>query len=209
MFRKPLAALAVVAAVLTVVGIALADDSAPGSTDSVAATFTAATVSDLETQTCTGSDGTYQITKASYSGDSTSSDPRLAGKVTIRVRSVYNTTKNLGWVEGKLEVDNASKKSAEGNLTAVDAGGALAGFVKGKAGDPKGKLFANVSATFDSATGFMAGQLGAGSSPDTAIVASGPCVDPHADKGPKEPKPGKAHDQGKHGKHDKGKKHHK
>lgn len=88
----------------------------------------------------------------------------------------------------------------------MDTAGALSGFINGKTKDPKAKLFANFSATFDPATGFSAGQLGSGSSSDTAIFASGSCGEDHAKP---EHKPGKAdkHDK-KHGKHGhKGKKH--
>jgi hypothetical protein len=202
--RKPLAALAASVTVLALAGIALAHDQGPSTTQPVTATFSATTVSHLESSTCTGADGTYTQTKATYSGDSTSADPRLAGSLTIHAKSLYNTTTNLGYVEGKFRVENASGH-ADGKLAAVDTAGALAGFINGKVKNPKAKLFANFSATFDQATGFTAGQLGSGSSPDTAIVAAGSCAHEHGDKGSaKQQKVGK---DKKHGKHDhKGKK---
>lgn len=201
MLRKPLAALAASLTVLALAGIALAHDEGSSTIQPVLATFSATTVSDLESSTCTGADGTYTQTKATYSGDSTSADLRLAGTLEIRAKSVYNTTTNLGYVEGKFRVENASGHT-DGKLAAVDTTGALAGFMNGKMKEPKAKLFANFSASFDAATGFTAGQLGSGSSPDTAIVASGACSDEHGDKGREgeHKDKGKKHDK-KHGKH--------
>jgi hypothetical protein len=198
--RKPLAALAASVTVLALAGIALAHDKGPSSTQPVTATFSTATVSNLETSTCTGADGTYMQTKATYTGDSTSADPRLAGTLTIRAKTVYNTTTNLGYVEGVFRVESASGH-AGGMFAAVDTAGALAGFMSGKAKDPRAKLLANFSATFDPATGFSAGQLGSGSSPDTAVVASGSCSGEHGDNGEHKDNKGKKHDR-KNGKHD-------
>ena len=209
--RKPLAALAASIAALALAGFAVAHDESPATTQPVMATFDAATVSHLETSTCTGADGTYAQTKATYTGTSTSADPRLAGALKIDAKTVYNTTTNLGHVEGKFSVESATGKT-KGKFTAVDTAGALAGFADGNAKDPKAKLLANFSANFDPATGFSTGLLGSGSSPDTAIFAAGSCGGhgEHGDKphkagttGPKGPK----HDK-KHGKHGhKGKKH--
>ena len=194
--RKPLAALAASIAALALAGFAVAHDESPATTQPVMATFDAATVSDLETSTCTGADGSYTQTKATYSGASTSADPRLSGAMTIRAKTVYNTTTNLGYVGGTFSVESASGKT-RGELVAVDTAGALAGFAEGKAKDPRAMLFANFSATFDPATGFSAGQLGSGSSSDTAIFASGSCGGgEHGDHA----KHDKEH--GKHGKHD-------
>lgn len=149
---------------------------APGATSAVSTSFSATTVSDRKVQTCTGPDGAYEITNARYAGTATSSDPRLTGALEIRVKSVLNTTKGLGWVGGQLRVRNASPKAdAHGSLTAVYQAGQLSGFVKGNVDKPSGKLRANVSATFSSAGGFTSGQLGTGSSSNSAIVFSGAC----------------------------------
>jgi hypothetical protein len=148
----------------------------PGTTSAVSASFSATTVSDRKVQTCTGSDGTYEITHARYNGTATSTDPRLNGALEIRVKSVLNTTKGLGWVEGQLRVRNASPKAeAHGSLSAVYQSGQLSGLLKGNVNKPSSKLRANVSAAFSSAGGFTSGQLGAGSSSDSGIVFSAAC----------------------------------
>lgn len=148
----------------------------PSGTSAVSATFSATTVSDRKLQTCTGPDGTYEITHARYTGTVTSSDARLNGTLEIRVKSVLNTTKGLGWAEGKLRVHNSAPKAeTHGSFTAVYQGGQLSGFLKGNVHDPSGKVRANLLATFSSAGGFTAGQLGAGSSSDSAIVFSLAC----------------------------------
>ena len=132
--RAWLAGAAVVA--LTATGVAIA--GGPSTTTQVSATFTATTVMQKDVQTCTGVDGTYEITHATYSGTAVSSDPHLNGPVRIDVKSVYNTTKSLGWLSGKLRVDNSTTGDrAHGNLSAVNVGGQLQGFLSGE--EPPGE----------------------------------------------------------------------
>jgi hypothetical protein len=211
MHRKPLAALAASAIALAVAGIALAHGGGPSSIQSASATFDAATVSDLKSDTCTGADGSYMRTKATYSGNATSADPRLNGPLTVRAKTVYNTDTNLGVVEGHFRVETASGHT-DGKFKAVDTSGSLAGFADGRANDPKAKLLANFSATFDPSTGFSGGELGSGSSDDSAVFVSGKCggEDDSESEHAHAPKHEKAkHEKhGKHGKHgNHGKKH--
>lgn len=184
--RAWLAGAAVVA--LTVTGVAIA--GGPSTTSQVSATFTATTVVQKDVQTCTGVDGTYEITHATYSGTAVSSDPHLNGPIRIDVKSVYNTTKNLGWLSGKLRVDNSTTGDrAHGNLSAVNMGGQLQGFLSGEETAPGNRLLANVSASFASATGFGSGQLGAGTATNTAVVSSGSCKSHEPPKPPHPAKP--------------------
>ena len=170
--RAWLAGAAVLA--LAVAGVAIA--GGPSTTNPVSATFNATTVVKKNVQTCTGADGTYEITHATYAGTSTSADPSLNGPIRIDIKSVYNTTKNLGWLNAKLQFDGTTPGGkAHGNLSAVNAGGQLHGFVSGQETAPGKHLLANVSASFAGATGFGSGQLGTGTAINTAVVFSGSC----------------------------------
>jgi hypothetical protein len=185
-----------VVAGLAIAGAAIA--AGPSATNPVSATFTATTVVTKNVQTCIGADGTYELTHATYSGTSSSSDPSLNGPIRIDVKSVYNTTKNLGWLNAKLRVNGSTGDNAHGNLSAVNAGGKLQGFLNGTATAPGRHLLANVSASFASATGFGSGQLGTGSATNTAVVSSGSCKPPKPHKPnpptkPTHPKPPKHH----------------
>jgi hypothetical protein len=178
MHRKPLAALAAALSVLALAGIAFAHGGGPSSVQATSATFLATTVADSKSDTCTGADGTYTRTRATYSGTATSTDARLNGPLTVRATTFYNADTKLGVVAGHFRVG-----TTHGVFRAVDSGGTLAGFANGKAHGWSGKLVANLSATFDPATGFADGSLGGGSAPDTAVFVSGHCDDGHGETG--------------------------
>ncbi len=73
------------------------------SVKTVAGTFTATTSSHVDTKTCTTADGkTLVFSHGRYSGTS-AGDPDFTGPVTLDVRSVLNTTDDVGTVEGKLK----------------------------------------------------------------------------------------------------------
>ena len=178
-----------VAGGLVFAGIAIALPG-PASTKSVSATFAATKVTDLKSSTCTGADGAYTVTNATYSGDSSSSDSRLDGKIELRVKSIYNTDKSLGWLEANVKVAGAgADEKAHGKLHAVNKGGQLQGLLTGGVHGPDGKLLGNVSAGFTSGGGFTDGKLGTGGADNTAIVHSGACKPPKAPKSPKTAKP--------------------
>lgn len=172
--RKPLAVLAASVSALAVAGLALAHGGGPGSVQAASATFDAATVTDLHSGTCTGADGTYTRTKATYTGNSVSSDARLNGTLTVKARTLYNSTTGLGVVQGRFRVDNADGHTA-GKFMAVDTAGSLDGFVGGWSMGPHAGLVGSLTATFDPATGFSEGQLGTGSSTNAAVFVSGRC----------------------------------
>ena len=188
MHHKPLAAFAAALSVLALAGIAFAHGGSPSSIQATSATFMATTVSDSKTDTCTGTDGSYTRTRARYTGTAMSTDARLPGAVEVRATTVFNATTKLGVVDGKFRIKTTTGHT-DGHFRAVDTDGSLAGFADGNAakGAPHAKLLANLSATFDPATGFSAAQLGGGSEPDTAVFVSGNCPQPkpkpHGKKG--------------------------
>src|SRR5205823_680333 len=88
-------------------------------------------VTDLHSGTCTGADGTYTRTKATYTGNATSSDARLNGTLTVRAKTFYNADTNLGVVEGHFRVENADGHT-NGKFVAVDTNGTLDGWLGGR-----------------------------------------------------------------------------
>jgi len=84
-----------VAAAVTGTGVAAATRHSQA-TQTAAADFGTTSVTRSHTETCTGSDGTYQVTVATYKGAATSADARLNGDLEIRAHSVLNTTSKLG-----------------------------------------------------------------------------------------------------------------
>jgi hypothetical protein len=147
----------------------------------VAATFTAASTT-TDTKTCTGPDGQYSITRAKYEGTSTG-DPRLTGRITIRTHSVVNLTNGFGWTKGHVWLRDADGKArAHARLVAVNSErGVLNGFLTGRAkgvseAAPGGALLANFSAALNAAGTSLTGSLGGTSTgQNTAIVFSGAC----------------------------------
>jgi len=131
--------------------------------------FTAGVVSQGHTETCAASDGTYQLTTATYTGTATSSDARLNGAVQLRVHSVVNTTTKLGFLDGNLRI-RGTNGGASGNVHAAIANGAAVGSLVGEGNRPEAKLVASISAAFTPATGFATGKLGSGSANGAGVL---------------------------------------
>jgi hypothetical protein len=172
-------------AVLALVTASLAVASHRGAqTDAAAATFSATEVKRIKSRTCEGSDGTYKITHAVLEGAVVSaSDPVLAGQLRLHLKSVYNTTEGLGWVAGKAQIRNESADPdtrARATFRAVNVGGELEGMFVGGAGAPHWKVLANFSATLGD-SGVTAGQIGGGSSVNSALLFRGGCGKAHGD----------------------------
>ena len=169
--RKLTFAVALVVA-LTATSIAVAHGIEGAKTaKAVSATFTAAGAT-TSSRTCTTADGkSITVTDGKYTGLS-AGDPDLAGNITLRARSVINTTDNVGTVEGQLRVDVANGKDTQAAYSAVYSAGSLAGLAVGKAHGPNARLLANLSATFAPATGFTNGKIG-GTTGGAAIELSG------------------------------------
>ena len=145
-------------------------------TQRATSTFAAAAVTQSRSSTCTSTDGVYQDTTATYTGTSTSSDARLNGTVTIRVRSILNTTTQLGWLSGSLSVRSSSGPSTSAELDGALAGGQATGFLRGNGHRDEAKLMASFSAAFTPGGGFASGQLGAGGATNAGVFfTSGSC----------------------------------
>ena len=171
-------ALAALAA-LVVAGLAIAHDSQTKKTSPVSATFIATPTEKATTVQCTGGDGTYDITRGTYEGTATSSDGVLTGKISLRTKSVVNTTTGYGYTEGKVTLRDADGKlKAKARLVAVNTQkGTLNGFLDGRVKE-KGHLLANFSAAFNADGSSLSGELGADAPvapQNSAIVTSGSC----------------------------------
>jgi hypothetical protein len=173
MRKMTFAAVVLVALVATSYAVAHGIEGAK-SAKAVAATFTA-TGTSTSSKTCTTTDGkTIVVTDGKYTGVA-AGDPDLAGAITLRARSVINTTDNVGTVDGRLAID-ASGKNTEASYSAVYDHGAIAGLAVGKSHESQFKLLANLSATFSAATGFTGGKLGGGTAGGSAVeLGTGSC----------------------------------
>jgi hypothetical protein len=142
----------------------------------VAGTFTATTASSVQTRTCATSDGkTIAVSHGYYSGIA-AGDPDLAGPITLEVRSVINTTEDVGAVRGRLTIDVASGKDTAAHFDAVYEHGALAGLARGHAHAPGVEVLANLSAGFSTAGGFTNGKLGGTAGGSAVELGPGRCV---------------------------------
>jgi hypothetical protein len=174
--RKLLLAAAAVAA-LVATSVAVADGIGGAKTaKSVAGTFSA-TSANVSTRTCTTTDGkSLAITDARYTGAATG-DPDLTGPITLRARSVINTTDGVGVVDGSLRIDVASGRDTHANYAAVYDHGNVAGLAAGRAHDPAARLVANLSAAFSAAGGFTGGKFGGGTAGGSAVeIGPGRCA---------------------------------
>ena len=174
MRKLTFAAVVLVALIATSYAVANGIEGAK-SAKAVVGTF-AATGTSTSTRTCTTTDGkTIVVTDGKYTGLA-AGDPDLTGPITLRARSVVNTTDNVGTVDGRFTIDLAAGKNTEANYSAVYDHGAIAGLATGKAHESNGKLVANLSATFSATSGFTGGKLGGGTSGGSAVeLGAGSC----------------------------------
>jgi hypothetical protein len=134
------------------------------------ATFTATTASQLQTRTVTCAGQSLEISTGRYTGTALSSTtPDLAGPVELKVHSVYNATKKLGWVEGQLKVA-ASDGRTVARFVAVNSDGTLDGWLNGHAGRGDGSLLGSLSGSFSRTGGFTAGSIGTGTGANAALL---------------------------------------
>ena len=164
---------------LIATGYAVADGiGGARSATAVAGTFTA-TGNSTSSRTCTTTDGkTVVVTDGKYTGVA-AGDPDLTGNITLRARSVINTTDNVGVVSGSLKIDQASGGTAA-FYSAVYDHGTVAGLATGggRSHDSSKQLVANLSATFAAATGFTGGKLGGGTAGGSAVELGGTSCTP-------------------------------
>jgi hypothetical protein len=162
--------------VLVGAGIAVAHDNNGNSIKQVSATFTATAPSNVRTDTCTASDGTYASSRGDYTGTTTSTEPTLNGKASVSAESVINTTTGYGTVDGKLRIDTADGKHTTAQFDAVYKNGHIAGLAEGRGSEGSWtKLIANLSADYTAAGGFANGLLGGTTGGDAVLVSSGGC----------------------------------
>ena len=178
MRRRTIFSLIPLSLALVIAGIAVASQQG-AQTDSATATFSATEVKRTKSRTCEGADGTYKITHAILHGEVVSaSDPVLAGKLTLHLKSVYNDTEDLGWVAGKVHIRNEAADPdtrARASFKAVNVGGELEGMLVGGAGAPHWKLLANFSATLADSGAVTDGKIGTPSSDNSALLYRGGC----------------------------------
>jgi hypothetical protein len=162
------AALAAIAA-LAVAGAAVATLRTADVT-AASATFTATTPAHLQTRTYTCDGETIEVSTGRYTGTATSATGDLNGPVEIKLHSTYNTTSKLGWVEGTVKIRAADGRSTA-RLSAVNVDGRLDGWLRGSAGRGDGSVLGSLTASFNRATGFADGAIGAGTGANSAIIA--------------------------------------
>jgi hypothetical protein len=155
-------------------GVAVAHDSHGNAVQALSATFTAATGSNVSSQSCTGSDNvTYTTTRGRWTGTATG-DPTLTGNATLDAELLVNSAGD-GTVTGRIRIDGAEHTSA--TFAGVVSGGThIAGLAEGRGSAPWNRLIANVSADWSSTGGFTNGKLGGGTAGGNAVaVTSGGC----------------------------------
>jgi Cu/Ag efflux protein CusF len=172
--RKVVLTMAGLAALVTTsVAVANGIDGAK-TAKAVAATFSA-TAGTTSSRTCTTTDGkTITVTNGKYTGTALG-DADLAGAITLRVRSVVNTTDKVGVVNGEFRIDTTGRDTF-GAFSSVYDNGAIAGYTRAGAHEPGARILGNLSATFDPATGFTGGKIGGGTSGGSAVeLGRGSC----------------------------------
>jgi hypothetical protein len=178
MRKLTFAAVVIVALVATSFAVAQGIEGAK-SAKAVAGTFSA-TGTSTSSKTCTTTDGkTIVVTDGKYTGVA-AGDPDLTGPITLRARSVVNTTDNVGTVDGRFSIDVANGRNTDAVYSAVYDHGAIAGLAVGKAHQPNSKLIANLSAAFSAASGFTGAKLGGGTGGGSAVeLGAGSCKPAH------------------------------
>jgi hypothetical protein len=172
--RKVILTMAGLAALVTT-SVAVAHGIEGAKTAKAVAATVSASAGTTTSRTCTTSDGkTITVTDGKYTGTA-AGDPDLAGAITLRVRSVVNTTDKVGTVNGAFRVD-VSGRDTTGAFASVYDNGAIAGLATGRAHSPGTKILGNVSATFDPSTGFTDGKIGGGTAGGSAVeLGTGSC----------------------------------
>lgn len=160
---------------LAVAGLAAAHNRDAG-VQSATATFNATSVTEKVQATCTAGGDTYAFTRAIYTGTATSSDPRLSGPVTIRAKSLVDTTTGVGGLVGRVRIDGTDSSGAYGVVRAAISNSQAAGVVHAKLHGPGGWLLASLGSGFDTASGFSAGTVGAATTGAGAIFSGGSCL---------------------------------
>lgn len=163
---------------LATAGIAVAKAVKSGGVIGVSATFDATSVVKSVQKSCKVNGGdTYTYTRAVYSGNAVSADPRLNGAIKIHAQSMIDDTTGIGAVIGDYRIVAASGPGAFGRIEASLASGQMSGAVRGHAPKPWGELFAGLNGGFDASAGFSAVNVGTGSGAASGVLLQhGACV---------------------------------
>ena len=141
-----------------------------GDVTQVSATLSAPTAANVQTRTVTCDGQTIEITTGHYSGTATSTTTDLNGTVDLFVKSTYNTTKKLGWVNGWLKL-RASDKRTRASFTAINVDGKLDGWLRGSSSQRGGFLFGSLAGSFSKTGGLTDGTFGTGTGTNAAVIA--------------------------------------
>ena len=157
---------------LSITGLAVAHGlNDAQSVKAVAGTFTATTVGNSQTRSCTTADGkAITSTNATYTGTATG-DADLTGAITLQVRSTINTTDGVGVLTGRLKIA-ATGGDTSAHFDAVYDHGNIAGLASGHAASPHASLLGNLSAGFTAAGGLTSGKIGGGTAGGSAVELS-------------------------------------
>jgi hypothetical protein len=151
--------LAPVAVVSLAAGVAVAG-SQSSETTPLSADFQASLVNPKE-RACGSS---HSVFRGKFEGTITSTDQRMSGDLTVRVRSVVNTDTGWGRTSGKVVVrqPGGGKPKFEGrSVGVVEPDGGVEGFLTGRTvAKPHARLFANFNLQQNLQTGAITGELG-------------------------------------------------
>jgi hypothetical protein len=151
--------LAPVAVVSLAAGVAVAG-SQSSETTPITADFQASLVNPRE-RAC---DSSHSVFRGKFQGTITSTDQRMSGDLTVRVRSVVNTDTGWGRTRGKVVVrqPGGGKPKFEGrSVGVVEPDGGVEGFLTGRTvAKPHARLFANFNLEQNLQTGAITGELG-------------------------------------------------
>ena len=118
--------------------------------------------------------------RGTFEGTQTSSDPRLAGKLKVRVVSIVNTANGYGRTRARVRVTDPAtgRPKFKGHAIGVlEPGGGAEGFLDGRTTGPGSvRLLANFNAQQNESTGALTGEFGkdtlSGATKDPAILTN-------------------------------------
>ena len=156
-------------------GVAFAGPSSPA-TSAVTADFHASVTAQHQRQ-C---DVDHTLFRVRFAGSQTSSDQRLTGDLTARVRTVLDTKTGYDETRGQVRISDASngRPKFNGHVVGVLApGGDVEGLLTGHTVGPNSaRLIANFNVTQDESTGAITGELGkdtqSGAVKDPAVLTN-------------------------------------
>jgi hypothetical protein len=102
-------------------------------------------------------------------GDGDEHDRRPQRHHRAPLKSVYNATKKLGWIDGRLSI-GASDGRTHAHVSGVNTDGKLDAWLRGHAGRQDGALFGSLS--FSKTGGLTGGAIGSGTGANAASATS-------------------------------------